>query len=179
MSLTYAILSVLSIRDSTGYDLSRRFGISVNNFWPATHQQIYAELSALSKKRLVVSSKEVQDGKPDKKVYSLSEKGKQALIRWVQEPADDAKIRASLLIKVFAGNLAKKERLLDELARHRQVHQQRLEAYLQIENTIFNNGKDLQEARLFYYLTLRNGIISEEAWLQWCDECIKRIRNSR
>ena len=47
MALKHAIIASLEEQEASGYELSKRFDVSVANFWPATPQQIYGELDRL------------------------------------------------------------------------------------------------------------------------------------
>jgi len=47
MALKHAVLAALLEGEASGYELSKRFDVSVANFWPATPQQIYRELDRL------------------------------------------------------------------------------------------------------------------------------------
>ena len=51
MSLSYAVLGLLSDRPMTGYDLKLVFDKEMNSFWPAQLSQIYRELSTLVRSR--------------------------------------------------------------------------------------------------------------------------------
>ncbi len=47
MSLRHAVLGLLSLSPSTGYELTQRFDRSLSNAWHASHSQIYPELAKL------------------------------------------------------------------------------------------------------------------------------------
>ena len=76
MALEHAILVSLAERSGTGYELARRFDASIGNFWKASHQQIYKVLGRMEADALVTSQTVTQDGRPDKKVYALTEAGR-------------------------------------------------------------------------------------------------------
>ena len=50
MSLSHAILGLLTYRPLTGYGLKKIFDKSISHVWAASLSQIYRELSALKKK---------------------------------------------------------------------------------------------------------------------------------
>ncbi len=78
MSLPHVILTVLSHRDATGYDITKEFSNAIGHFWKASHQQVYRELNKLADMGAVSCRLEPQDGKPDRKVYSITDIGKQS-----------------------------------------------------------------------------------------------------
>ena len=178
MSLKFAILAVLSHRDRTGYELTRKMDGSVANFWPATHQQIYQELKKLDASGLVHFKEKKQLEKPDKKIYSITRGGHAALKGWISEPLEPTPSKDALLIKLFAGHLVSGEVLLDELSKHEKTHRSKLVEYRQIERDHFLK-RALPPELLSQYLGLRKGILYEEGWLRWCRESMEKIRQSR
>jgi DNA-binding PadR family transcriptional regulator len=59
-----------------GYDLSKRFDGSVGFFWNATQQQIYRELAKLEDQGWISPQTISQQGRPDKKLYSVTDFGR-------------------------------------------------------------------------------------------------------
>jgi DNA-binding PadR family transcriptional regulator len=70
----------------SGYELARRFDRSIGYFWAATHQQIYRTLKSMEYDGCVCVTRVVQHGRPDKKVYTVSDDGRTELARWIAEP---------------------------------------------------------------------------------------------
>lgn len=75
-NLQIVLLSQLRHQPLTGYDLTKRIQHSP---WTASHQQVYRELAKLEMKKMVVVQEIPQQGKPDKKQYSITDKGQAAL----------------------------------------------------------------------------------------------------
>jgi DNA-binding PadR family transcriptional regulator len=71
VALPQAILVSLSEQSGSGYELARRFDRSIGFFWSATHQQIYRTLRVMEDDGWVYATPVVQQGRPDKKVYTL------------------------------------------------------------------------------------------------------------
>src|SRR4029077_13642882 len=55
-------------------------------FWAATHQQIYRTLKSMEDDGWVRVTPVVQQGRPDKKVYTVSDAGLAEMARWIAEP---------------------------------------------------------------------------------------------
>ena len=77
MALEHAILVSLSEQAGSGSDLTRRFDRSIGFFWTATHQQIYRVLGRMEADGWVRATEVAQQGKPDKRVYDVSERGRE------------------------------------------------------------------------------------------------------
>jgi DNA-binding PadR family transcriptional regulator len=177
MAIAHAILVSLIECPASGYDLGKRFESSVGFFWKATHQQIYRELTKLEEQGWISAEVIAQENRPDKKLYSVTELGKQQLIEWMVQPGEPTPIKDDLLVKIFAGYLAPKETILAELQRHRQHHQERLRTYQEIEQQYFQYPQSLSQPDKFRYLTLRKGIGYEMDWITWCDEAIELLKS--
>jgi DNA-binding PadR family transcriptional regulator len=172
MAIAHAILVSLIESPASGYDLGKQFDSSVGFFWKATHQQIYRELTKLEDLGWISAEVIAQENRPDKKLYSVTELGKQQLIEWMAQPSELTSIKDELLVKIFAGYMAPKEAILEELERHRQLHAEKLKIYQDIEQQYFQNPQALCPQAKFRYLTLRKGIGYEMDWITWCDEAI-------
>ncbi|MBS7661401.1 PadR family transcriptional regulator [Pseudomonas lalucatii] len=170
MSLRHAILTLLETEPASGYDIIRHFKQSLGYFWNAKHQQVYQELRRLSDEGWLLCSEQAQSDKPDRKVYSISPSGRAELRRWLAEPAPPNKINDALLVKLYAGALAEPDNLRAELARHRATHRATLDSLQEIERQYLALEPQEQARQRLPYLTLRRGILGEQAWLAWAEE---------
>lgn len=187
MALSHAILALLIDSSYSGYDLAKDFDQSVNFFWKATHQQIYRELSKLEEQALVEVSTIAQAGRPDKKLYHITKAGETFLIEWLLQPCEVMPIKEDLLVKLWAAQLipvahaieqsASVAKLIEEFQRHRELHQQRLATYHQIERKFYPDSDHLPIAQKYRYLVLRRGIRYETDYIEWCDEVLKLFAN--
>lgn len=170
MSLKLAVLGLLDVEPGSGYALLQRFRNSLGFFWTTTHQQLYRELHALHEEGLVDCQEVAQDGKPDKKVYSLTARGGEALDVLLAAAAGPAKVRDPLLVKLFAGARQPPAALRDELLAHRGQHVQTLATYRLLQDRIAALPVRQRARYRHPEMTLRLGIRCEEAWLAWCDD---------
>ncbi|MDX1804608.1 MAG: PadR family transcriptional regulator [Alcanivorax sp.] len=167
MSLRHAILVLLEDQEASGYDLAREFANSIGLVWNATHQQIYLELGKLNDQQMVTFRHIPQDGKPDKKLYQITDKGREELIRWLRKPASPARIRDAFMVKIAGGNLADTTALLRELDELSDMRRERLATFQELASKLDREGRD---QHLYSYLTLRRGILDQQAWLEWAEE---------
>ena len=82
-TLKYAILGLLNIEPMTGYDLGKKFNYQLAEFWSAKHSQIYPELKKLVDEKLIVFNIEITGDVLEKKVYSITDKGRECFIKWL------------------------------------------------------------------------------------------------
>ncbi|MEO1430593.1 MAG: helix-turn-helix transcriptional regulator [Cyanobacteria bacterium J06632_19] len=178
MSLAHAILASLVDRSCSGYDLGKRFDGSVGFFWQASHQQIYRELAKLDKLGWITSETIPQQGKPDKKVYSVTKQGKLKLQEWIAKPCEPMPIKDDLLVKIFSGHIVSEHTIVQELEHHRKAHIEKLSIYKELEQKYFQNLQQLSDTAKFQYLTLRKGIRYETQWVDWCNEAIELLNKN-
>lgn len=170
MSLKHAILILLDEAPATGYDLMKRFKDGLGYFWNASHQQVYQQLKLMLQDQWVTAYAEQQTDKPDKKVYQVTEKGRQELDNWLSGPVKPNRINDALLVKLYGGHHLQPEQLLEELQAHRQIHEKTLKKLQQIETRYLAMPATTQARYQLPYLTLRRGLLGESAWLAWADE---------
>jgi len=178
MALEHAILVSLTERDGSGYELARRFDRSIGYFWPATHQQIYRVLRRMDEAGWVTHTEVAQEGRPDKKVYRISDGGRAELARWIAEPGEVAILRDALGVKLRAASIGGVDVVLLEVARHRAEHAARLEVYRGIQAKDFPKPATLNGRELHQYLVLRGGIRAEESFVAWCDEVTEALEET-
>ncbi|WP_226703697.1 PadR family transcriptional regulator [Microbulbifer elongatus] len=175
MSLRFAVLTLLDIEPGSGYDLKRRFERSVSYFWSASHQQMYRELHKLHAEGLLDCTEQPQEGRPDKKVYSLTAAGRSALAEWAAKPAAAQKIREPFLIQLFAGHHLSGAQVRAELERHLQEHRQMLATY-EAQNQRFYSRPPEQQQRLWLaHQPLLLGIETEKTWIRWAEQLLEKL----
>jgi DNA-binding PadR family transcriptional regulator len=172
MSLAHAILVSLICEPKSGYDLAKQFDGTVGFFWQATHQQIYRELTKLEQQNWIAAEAISQEGRPDKKIFSVTDLGLSHLKTWLLQSSAVASLKDEFLLKIYAGYLIPEPEIINKIQDHRQLHQQQLATYQAIENNFFASPKDCPQESRFAYLTLRRGIGFEQSWIDWCDEVL-------
>lgn len=175
MALSHTILAVLSHESLSGYDISKRFEESVSCYWQASQQQIYRELSKMEQQGWVTYETVPQVGKPDKKIYGITDSGKTELARWYAEPSEPTPIREDLLVKVLATPFVSEPLLIQELHRRRQLHAAKLAEFQEME-TMYKKIAHPPKTEQFRYLTLRRGMRYEQDWIDWCDEVLEVLK---
>lgn len=83
--MRYAILGMLNRTDLTAYDMTKEFETTLFDLWRAKHSQIYPELKALNDAGLVDFKVEISGSVLQKKVYSITEKGRKEFLQWIEQ----------------------------------------------------------------------------------------------
>src|SRR5256885_12604547 len=103
MSLKHALLGLLTYHPMTGYEVKQFFDSSVQHFWNAELSQIYPTLKALEEQQFVEKHVEVQENRPNRKIYEITEAGRAEFARWARVSQPPADLRDPFLIKAFFG----------------------------------------------------------------------------
>ena len=175
MSLKHSLLVMLSDAPATGYDLSQQFKGGIGFFWNASHQQVYQQLAQMTAQGWVQFETQSQPDKPDRKVYGITPAGQAELQRWLAAPVTPNKLKDALLVKLYAGHLADTTALIEEVARHRAIHQHSLDKLVAIEKEYHSKSAQQQSALRMPYLTLLRGLSGERAWLEWADQVLEEL----
>jgi DNA-binding PadR family transcriptional regulator len=114
------VLGLLARRPSSGYELGTRAANSIDQFWPLTRTHIYGELAKLEALDYVVGVDVAQELLPDKRVYSVTPRGAQALDAWLADPDPGVpRPRQPMLVKLFFGERLAPQQMATLLARFR------------------------------------------------------------
>ena len=96
---------------ASGYDLKKCFESSFGHFFPAGYGSIYPALATLARSGLVEFEEIPQEGKPDRKVYSITEMGRQELQKGLSNPEPSHKIRSEFLAIIWFAHLMRDEQV--------------------------------------------------------------------
>lgn len=179
MTLGFILLGLLIGKPMTGYDLKAFFKNSVNFFWSAELSQIYRELSRLEKQGYISSRIEHQEGKPNKKIYDVTEEGQAEFLKWLKEfPGNLTPIsRNEFLVRIFFSSKLSKDELVHQLVRYIQQQEEEAKIYGSIEEKMNSKtaGGECDPDTFHRRLTVRRGIYFTQSEIGWAKECIEEI----
>ena len=182
MALKHGILGILNYSDMSGYDLMKTFESSLSYFWHVKTSQIYLELDNLSKAGLVISRKEIQDGRPNKNIFSITKAGKEELKNWMTTYSikKSFNIKNEFLMLIFFLNELPKNEALEILEIYKKECSEKMEN-LKFATENVENFKKLysieNNSHIFWSLTVKHGEFCYRAFLEWADFAIDTIKN--
>lgn len=174
----YAILGLLADQPMTGYDVKKWFDKALGYFWDAGYGQIYPTLKKMKNNGLVTLEVENEKNRPIRKIYTITQKGRDELREWLSQPADREKVKFEILLKLFFGhNVGEKTSIAN-------VKDFRVRHIAMIE-TLNEYRKDLEklarvDKRVAYMLTtVLLGIKISKACVEWSDDVVSILDNIR
>jgi PadR family transcriptional regulator, regulatory protein AphA len=167
-AVTPVLLGMLSLGPRSGYDIKRVVDHSTRFFWAASYGQIYPELRRLEKDGLI-EGEDVPNGARERRVYKLTDAGRQALVDWLVTRNFTVEYRDESLLRLFFADALPREEALRLLEDRKKGHEQFLEVLREIEN--LPGGKDPD----FVDLVLQWGIEFNDWGIQWCEKHLERL----
>jgi DNA-binding PadR family transcriptional regulator len=158
-----------------GYELKQAIEQVFGDAFPSINVgQIYTTLARLERDGLVCGQLVAQDGRPDKRVYTVTEAGRAALDAWFEEPADGPKLRDEFYSKLVLGTLPSahgngRTPALALIARHRTRYLQQLR---ELNDLALRQDPERGVAAL---LLIEGAMLHLQADLSWLDACEARL----
>ena len=179
MGLRHAVLAALLEGEASGYQLAKRFDVSVSNFWSATPQQLYRELDRLEQDGLLRGRVVEQQGRPNKRVFTLTTAGRDQLHAFIALPAKPTAIRDDLLVKIQAFDSTDEDAIRKAVLDRLDHARQKLARYEHLRDDLLKGRTEaayLREAdRVGPYLTLLGGRMFEQQNIQWCTTVLEAL----
>lgn len=174
----YAILGVLSLMPASGYDIKKFCDNSINHFWNENYGHIYPVLKQLESDGWVEKKTEVNDGKL-RNVYNITETGREKLVEWLELPPEVPQARYEYLLKTFFSKDIPVETSIKRLENSHELCSSLMEQYKGIEakmKVCLKDEEQLEKGVLYWYMTVRYGILDMESKIQWCKESIDLLK---
>jgi DNA-binding PadR family transcriptional regulator len=176
--IKYILLGFLNYQPMTGYELKQTIDDSTSHFWHAYHSQIYTILRQMEQEKLVTSQFLKEEGQPDKRVYTITEEGKQALEDWLNQTLTEASpVKEELLVRLFFSAQREPQQVLTELRLQCELHQNKLSVYHELTKHMPGHAPELKRDHVFWRMTLDMGIRYEEVYIAWLKDSIERVEN--
>lgn len=178
MSLMHGVLGFLNYGKMSGYDLAKAFNSSVQFFWHAQNSQIYLVLDKLEKQGFVTHELIIQSDKPNKKLYCITESGRNEFIRWLSDENGNHsnEFKSAFLMKVFfSGNVSPKQSI-NMLKKFAEDCKSYLNSMDSIPESIESYGAEVpNHNKLYWQFTADYGYMYTNMCISWAESCIKKL----
>lgn len=173
----YAILGILNLSPSTGYDIKKYSDKVLSGFWNENFGHIYPTLKKMLEDGMI---EVVFREENEKKVrYGITEKGKQELETWLLEETMQQPVRSEFMLKLLFSSSQPRENVIGMLEKYKEMHDKNIEKYQEMQKKLDQGIQEISKERVcFVRAVLRRGIISSEAVIRWCDETIEELQHT-
>lgn len=183
MSLKHGLLGILNYGNMTGYELDKVFESSLSFFWKAQQSQIYRELASLERSGLISSELIVQEHRPNKKVYRITENGKKELDSWLKSDLTDDLFseRSGFLMKVFFSGELRPEESVRMLQAYVARCETELKAMERVPSIIesYQKSQDRPERALYWQMTAMFGLDYYRMQITWAKKAIIELEGNQ
>lgn len=163
---------------STGYEIASLLKEPVTLLWPVNHSQIYPALKTLDQEGMLSREWIAQDGKPNKKKYSLTDTGRATIRTWLGNLSDEALTHEETLIcsyvigYVDAAKVARKFNLFIKQMQSEIVALNERRAETGIDTEVDHSPQDLAFGVVALY---RQATMVRETRIEWAKSILKQL----
>lgn len=170
----YCVLGCLSSGPKSGYDIRMMMNEVTSFFWKESDGQLYPALKSLLQKGYICQLETTTER--NKKVYEITDEGRQVLREWLVQPPGAAQVRSEFLLKVFLGNELDKEKIVAHLERERQLLKEKVNKLNGLIKTVASNNGNPRVIEC-WDMTLELGLDIAETELRWCERNIQKLQS--
>ncbi|MEU2628327.1 PadR family transcriptional regulator [Kitasatospora sp. NPDC007106] len=162
------LLALLAKEPAHGYELKQALEQTFGAAYPrANIGQVYVTLGRLEKAGLIEGQDVAQDGKPDKRVYAITDTGRQEVATWLSEPSEGPRVRDEFFLKLV---LAPETQLADRLTL---INNQRRH-YLNVMRGL-NRMAAGERGNQVSQLLIEGAVLHLQADLDWLERCQEEL----
>jgi DNA-binding PadR family transcriptional regulator len=175
MSISYAILGILSCKPLTGYDLKKIIQSSSFMPWSGNNNQIYKSLVELLEEGFVINEVQHQESSPTKKIYTITEEGLTKLKEWVLSSPDPLEFKKPFLVQLAWADQLSAEELNDLLARYEYEIKMQILSHQEKKRRGNFSPKRTPREKLIWDMIDENIVSSYENELEWVGQLHREI----
>jgi DNA-binding PadR family transcriptional regulator len=170
MSVKNTLLALLYQRPMHGYELGKQLNLTVHAEWDVKPGQIASTLARLKEANLVDYEIEEREDAPDRKVYCITDEGREELRQWYLTPeVREYRLGDTFYVKLvlsLVGGPINPEQVLTV---------QRRELYQQLHEITEMRREADPRTQLPWVMLLDSAIMHLEADLRWIEMCEARL----
>jgi DNA-binding PadR family transcriptional regulator len=172
----------------TGYNLKKLFDKTLNNVWAASLSQIYRELTFLEKDALVTSEVHEQNDRPDRKVYTITDNGKQLFQSWLMQSPEAfvSPKRDEFMLRMFFGagmGAGHAKEQLEQFALDRKRAMEEMEKdMLKFRNRpadLLGGSGISEQEKIYVRFIVKRALMTNRLLIGWAEECMKELEDSK
>jgi DNA-binding PadR family transcriptional regulator len=163
------ILGMLMKRSLSGYEIKQLFEDIFSYFYSSSYGTIYPMLHRMEKEELITKENVLQEGKPNKNVFTITEAGKSRFYEYLHSPMESDTIKSDFLMRLYFGQYVGNDMVIAWL-KQAQVHAQTQLDQLREKYAIYKDS--MQPAHL---ICIEIGMKQYSAKLETIQEGLDRM----
>ena len=176
--MDYIILGLLLLQSRTIYQLRQRISEGLSLMYSSSMGSIQAAIKKLLNNGYIRFEETIENGKY-KKIYSITESGKQYFFAWVNKPIEEQSIKSPELVKVYFMGLADKKNREESIRQYIAF----LKAQYSILEAICERSKNIEfpdEDRDIFHYQMVSAFYGRDLMkfnIDWFEQLLNKVRN--
>ncbi|MFD4143171.1 MULTISPECIES: PadR family transcriptional regulator [unclassified Streptomyces] len=163
------LLALLTRGPAHGYELKQDLEKLLGAAYPQPNVgQIYVTLGRLEKAGLIEGEDIEQSGRPNKRTYLLTDAGREAVLAWFEETADEPRVRDEFFMKLA---LASRSGLADAVTLINKQRRQYLNTMRELSRLAATEDRDNRMS----HLLIEGAMLHLQADLDWLERCQEEL----
>lgn len=161
------LLALLAKEPAHGYELKLQLEQFFGEAYPTPNiGQIYVTLQRLARDGLVRSQDVVQTARPNKRVYELTDAGREAVADWLDKPSHGPRVRDDFFMKLALSRLTDAADRLGLINRQRRHYLSQMRSLSELAES---------EDRRVPRLLVEGAMLHLQADLEWLQRCQEEL----
>lgn len=109
------ILGLLTKENLSGYSITEMIQTRLSHFFDASTGMVYPALKSLQKDGYVTVEEQVQHGKPNKKIYQITDSGRKYFNQKIHEEVEDDIFKSDFLVHLYFDSMMTNDEITEIL----------------------------------------------------------------
>lgn len=167
------ILGILRNKPRTGYEINDILQNQISYFYDGTYGMIYPTLKKLEKEEKVKKKTVIQEDKPNKNIFSITDKGREELRKYLESDKVEEVFKSDFLMKLFFGDdYLSKQKVIELIKSEIKVKEDQIK---RLESSL--EHWELQGISNLQKITVGYGLAEYRAVVEYLKEQLKKLED--
>lgn len=167
------ILGILRNKLRTGYEINDILQNQISYFYDGTYGMIYPTLKKLEKEEKVKKETVIQEDKPNKNIFSITDKGREELRKYLESDKVEEVFKSDFLMKLFFGDdYLSKQKVIELIKSEIKVKEDQIK---RLESSL--EHWELQGISNLQKITVGYGLAEYRAVVEYLKEQLKKLED--
>ncbi|MRN07186.1 PadR family transcriptional regulator [Lactobacillus sp. 0.1XD8-4] len=167
------ILGILRNKPRTGYEINDILQNQISYFYDGTYGMIYPTLKKLEKEGKVKKETVIQEDKPNKNIFSITDKGREELRKYLESDKVEEVFKSDFLMKLFFGDdYLSKQKVIELIKSEIKVKEDQIK---RLEDSL--EHWELQGISNLQKITVGYGLAEYRAVVEYLKEQLKKLED--
>lgn len=167
------ILGILRNKPRTGYEINDILQNQISYFYDGTYGMIYPTLKKLEKEEKVKRETVIQEDKPNKNIFSITDKGREELRKYLESDKVEEVFKSDFLMKLFFGDdYLSKQKVIELIKSEIKVKEDQIK---RLESSL--EHWELQGISNLQKITVGYGLAEYRAVVEYLKEQLKKLED--